>query len=336
MPHEALLYGKENDSSVTCALCAHRCRIAPGTRGICGVRENREGTLYSLVYGKIIAEHVDPVEKKPLFHFLPGSRTYSVATVGCNFCCTFCQNAEISQMPREKKEIVGRTTSPASIVENALLSESLSISYTYTEPTIFFEFALDTARIAVDRGLKNIFVTNGFMTPEMLTMLFPFLHAANVDLKSFRDDFYRKQCGGRLQPVLESLRKMKELGIWVEVTTLLIPGVNDSEEELNDIASFVASLGRETPWHVSRFHPQYRMTDRPPTPYSSIQRAVAMGKSAGLKYVYCGNLPGDSGENTFCSGCGKLLIGRYGFSIEKINLSGSACPCCGLPLDGIF
>jgi len=336
MAHEALLYSKEKDGYVRCALCANRCRIAPGARGICGVRENREGTLLSLVYGKIVAEHVDPVEKKPLFHVLPGSRTYSIATAGCNFHCTFCQNSDISQMPRERGEIAGRLATPAQIVERAVQTESRSISYTYTEPTIFFEFALDTAKIAVEKKLKNIFVTNGFMTPDMVKMVSPYLHAANVDLKSFRDDFYIRQCGGRLQPVLDSLRAMKELGIWVEVTTLLIPGLNDSDEEMKDIASFIASLGRETPWHVSRFHPQYLMTDRPATPTSSIRRAVEIGKSAGLKYVYSGNLPGNNGENTYCSGCGKLLIGRYGFSIEKFNLRGAACPHCETPLEGIF
>ncbi len=336
MPHEALLYAKENDGYVRCGLCANRCRIAPGARGICGVRENQAGTLVSINYGKIIAEHVDPVEKKPLFHVLPGTRTFSIATVGCNFRCTFCQNSDISQMPRERGEIAGREETPAQIVDRAIQTGSKSISYTYTEPTIFFEFALDTARLAVDRGLKNIFVTNGFMTPEMLKMLFPYLHAANVDLKSFRDDFYIRQCGGRLQPVLDSLRAMKELGIWVEATTLLIPGLNDSEEELTDIASFIASLGTETPWHVSRFHPQYLMTDRPATPSSSIHRAVETGKSAGIKHVYSGNLPGDKGENTYCSGCGKLLIGRYGFSIEKLDLRGGACPYCKTPLEGIF
>jgi pyruvate formate lyase activating enzyme len=190
--------------------------------------------------------------------------------------------------------------------------------------------------MAVERGLKNIFVTNGFMTTEMLKMLSPYLHAANVDLKSFRDNFYRKYCGGRLQPVLDSLCTMKELGVWVEATTLLIPGLNDSNEELREIAAFIASLGIETPWHISRFHPQYLMMDMPATPSSSIHHAVETGKSEGLKYVYSGNLPGDSGENTFCSVCGRLLIERYGFSVKKIELRESACPSCGALLDGIF
>lgn len=336
MVHEALLYEKEAENRVKCGLCAHRCRIASGDRGTCGVRENREGTLYSLVYGAIIAENVDPIEKKPFFHLLPGSRSFSIAAVGCNFRCTFCQNHEISQMPRETGRIVGRERTPAEIVEMAVRSGSKSIAYTYTEPTVYFEFAFDIAGIAREKGLKNVFVTNGYMTQGMLELVAPRLDAANVDLKAFRDDFYKKQCGARLQPVLDSLRKMKELGIWVEVTTLLIPGLNDGEEELGELTAFLVSLGAETPWHISRFHPQYRMTQTPPTPASSIHRAAEIGKSAGLKYVYCGNIPGDPGENTLCAHCGRLLIGRYGFSIERLDLKGSACPHCGTPLDGIF
>ncbi len=336
MVHEALLYEKETEGRVRCGLCAHRCRIVPGERGLCGVRENREGVLYSLVYGLILAENVDPIEKKPLFHLLPGSRSFSIASAGCNFRCSFCQNHEISQMPRDKGRIAGRERTPAQIVELALQSGSKSISYTYTEPTIYFEFALDTANLARERGLKNVFVTNGYMTPEMLEMVAPRLDAANVDLKSFRDDFYKKQCGARLQPVLDSLKKMKALGIWVEVTTLLIPGLNDGEDELRDLAAFIVSLGAETPWHISRFHPQYRMTRTQPTPASSIHRAEEIGRAAGLKYVYSGNIPGDPGENTHCAGCGRLLIGRRGFSIERLDLKGSACPDCGATLDGIF
>jgi pyruvate formate lyase activating enzyme len=336
MAHEALLYHPEEKHAVSCGLCAHHCRIASGARGICGVRENRGGVLTSLVYGMVVAENPDPIEKKPLFHCLPGSRSFSIATVGCNFRCTFCQNHEISQIPREEGRINGRERTPAQIVENALRSGSQSISYTYTEPTISFEFAYDTAGIAREKGLKNIFVTNGYMTGEMLELLAPRLDAANVDLKAFRDDFYRTQCGARLQPVLDNIRKMKELGIWVEITTLLIPGLNDGEEELRDLAGFILSHGAETPWHISRFHPRYRMRGMPPTPAASIHRAAEIGKSAGLKYVYCGNLPGDPGENTACARCGHLLIERTGFVIGRMDLKGSSCPRCGTPLDGIF
>lgn len=333
---EALLYEKKDGGDVACLLCAHACRIKPSKRGLCGVRENRAGVLYSLVYGVLIARNVDPIEKKPLFHVYPGSRSFSVATVGCNFRCTFCQNHEISQLPRERGDIAGRQVSPAEIVAAALESGSQTISYTYTEPTIYFEYARDTAILAREQGLKNVFVTNGYMTRAALAMIAPYLDAANVDLKSCRDDFYRKRCGARLQPVLDSLRAMKELGIWVEVTTLLIPTLNDEEDELRDIAGFVRSLGAETPWHVSRFHPQYQMTDLPPTPARRVQKAVQIGKESGLKYVYSGNIPGDDGEKTFCAGCGEMLIDRHGFSIRKLNLRGSACPRCGARLAGIF
>ena len=336
MIREALLYEKERENRVRCSLCAHRCRIDPGRRGLCGVRENREGTLFSLIFGTVLAENVDPIEKKPFFHFLPGSRSFSIAAAGCNFRCSFCQNHEISQMPREQGRIAGRERTAAEIVAQAVRSGSKSIAYTYTEPTVFLEFILETAGMAKEKGLKNVFVTNGYMTPEALSRMAPCLDAANVDLKSFRDRFYREQCGARLEPVLDTLKRMKHLGVWVEVTTLLIPGLNDGEEELHELAAFVASLGKETPWHVSRFHPQYHMTRTPPTPAAAIQRAAQIGRSAGLKYIYSGNLPGDAGENTNCARCGRLLIGRWGFSIECLELNGSVCPGCGTALEGIF
>ena len=336
MNREAMLYEKSDANLTICHLCAHHCRIKPGNRGVCGVRENREGVLYSLVYGKVIAENVDPIEKKPLFHVFPGSKSFSIATVGCNFRCTFCQNHDISQTPRERGFIFGEEATPQDIVRKALKTGSKTIAYTYTEPTVYFEFACDTARIANEQGLKNIFVTNGFMTEEALDVISPYLHAANVDLKSFRDDFYKKHCGARLQPVLDSLKKMKSLGIWVEVTTLLIPTLNDSASELKQIAAFIYSLGAETPWHISRFHPRYQMNDLPPTPIASIHRAAEIGRSCGLKYIYSGNIPGDKGENTFCSNCTEPLIDRHGFTIEKLNLKGTHCPRCDAPLDGIF
>ena len=336
MIREALLYEKQDDKRVRCNLCAHRCRINPNRTGICGVRENRDGVLYSLVYGTLVAENIDPIEKKPFFHVFPASSSYSIATAGCNFACAFCQNHEISQMPRATRMIAGDEVSPENIVQQAKKSGCKTIAYTYTEPTIYFELAFDTAKIACEHGLKNVFVTNGFMTSEMIEIIAPYLSAANVDLKSFRDEFYKKQCGAKLSPVLESLKKMKEVGIWVEITTLLIPTLNDSEEELKDIAGFIASLGKETPWHISRFHPQFKRQDLPPTPLSSLHRAVEIGKQAGLKYVYCGNAPGDKGENTYCFNCRHLLIERYGFRIINFNLNGNKCSNCGSVLEGIF
>jgi pyruvate formate lyase activating enzyme len=336
MIKEAMLYEKLDGQNVRCALCSHRCRIPPLKRGICGVRENRDGTLYTLVYGPVIAESVDPIEKKPIYHIYPGSESYSIAAVGCNFRCTFCQNHEISQMPREEGRITGREMTPREVVNGAINSKSKSISYTYTEPTIFFEFAFDTGRIAHDEGLKNVFVTNGFMTEEALEAASSWLDAANVDLKSFRDDFYKRYCGASLGPVLETLRGMKKKGIWVEVTTLIIPTLNDDDGELKDIAAFIRSLGEDVPWHVSRFHPRYRIQDLSATPVKTIHRAMEIGLETGLKHVYSGNVPGQGGENTQCGKCGNLLIGRQGYFITANNLKGSKCSHCGTTLAGIF
>ncbi|MGQ9586403.1 MAG: AmmeMemoRadiSam system radical SAM enzyme [Anaerolineae bacterium] len=333
---EAILYVRLDEQAVQCNLCAHRCTIRPGHKGVCRVRENREGTLYTLVYGKAISQAVDPVEKKPLFHFYPGSASFSVATVGCNFRCRFCQNADISQMPRDQNRILGQSASPVQLVQAAVRYGVQSISYTYTEPTIFTEYAYDTAVLARAQGLANNYVTNGYMTPEMLDFFHPYLDAANVDLKSFRDEFYRKECGARLEPVLESLRHMRKLGIWVEVTTLVIPGLNDSEEELRDIARFlVQQLGPEVPWHVSRFHPYYKEWDRPPTPLATLKRAREIGLEEGLRYVYEGNVPGSEGEHTFCYRCGALLIARIGFRIREYHLEDGRCPRCGTKIDGV-
>lgn len=336
MIREALLYDKLDDHRVQCALCAHRCKINSGRRGLCGVRENKDGVLYSLVFGTLIAEHVDPVEKKPFFHVHPSTRSYSIATVGCNFSCEFCQNHEISQMPRSTLMITGEDTAPEVIVDRAKKSACKTIAYTYTEPTVYLETALETAKIACREGLQNVFVTNGFMTPQAIEMISPYLTAANVDLKSFRDEFYKKQCGAKLKPVLDTLKIMKERDIWLEITTLLIPGLNDSLEELKDIAGFISSLGPETPWHISRFHPQFKMVRTPPTPISSLHRACHIGKEAGLWYVYSGNVPGDEGENTYCSNCSNLLINRYGYKIVANYLTGNACPECGKKLEGVF
>ncbi|MBW1788387.1 MAG: AmmeMemoRadiSam system radical SAM enzyme, partial [Deltaproteobacteria bacterium] len=307
---EAYLYEKLKDRKVRCRLCNHGCIIGDGKKGICGVRENRGGTLFSLVYGKVIARHRDPIEKKPLFHFLPGSSSYSIATVGCNFKCLFCQNADISQMPADQNRIMGEDMTPEDIVQDALATRSQSISYTYTEPTIYFELAADCARLAASRGLKNVFVSNGYMSEACLRDIHPDLHAANVDLKSFSDTFYKEQCGAGLQPVLNTLSTIKAMGIWLEVTTLLIPGLNDDETELKEMAGFLAALDPDIPWHISRFHPTYRLTGPSPTPSALVRRARDLGYEAGLKYVYTGNLPGDDGEKTFCHQCRALLIDR--------------------------
>lgn len=335
MPKEAMLYEGSPDGKVKCNLCAHRCSISPGSRGICRVRENQDGVLVSLVYEKAVACSVDPIEKKPFFHFLPGTRALSIATVGCNFRCSFCQNYHISDLEACGGEIAGQTLPCEEVVRLAEAEGCASISYTYTEPTVFFEYAHDCARLAVERGIKNNFVTNGYMTEEAWRTIEPWLDAANIDLKAMTDEFYRKHSGARLEPVLESIRLAKSLGIWVEVTTLVIPGLNDSDAELKEIASFLAGLGREIPWHVSRFHPNHKMLQIPPTPTETLRRARQIGLEAGLRYVYVGNIPGEEGENTFCPACGRVVVGRVGYRTTTVGLNGSKCASCGTALDGV-
>ena len=333
---EARLYEKKKEQQVHCLLCSHHCLIKEGERGLCGVRENREGRLYSLVYARPIATHVDPIEKKPLFHFLPGSRSFSLATAGCNFRCLFCQNADISQLPQDQGKIPGEEVPPEEIVAAARQAGCQSIAYTYTEPTIFFEYAQDIALLAEAQGLKNVFVTNGYMSTEALQSIHPLLHGANVDLKAFREAFYQKQCGAKLAPVLKTLKTMKEMGVWLEITTLLIPTLNDSKEELRELATFILQeLGPETPWHISRFHPTFRLTDLPVTPVKTLQQAWEIGREVGLHYVYTGNVPGDQGEKTYCHHCGRLLLDRFGFTILKNELDQGRCPQCHLPLAGV-
>ena len=331
---EALLYEKKPDGSVHCYLCAHQCRIRPGERGRCLVRENRGGTLFTLTYGKLITAHVDPIEKKPLFHFHPGSFTYSIATPGCNFTCRHCQNASISQLPTERGEIPGEFVPPKILIQNAVRHHCQSISYTYTEPTIFFEYAYETATLAHENGIQNVFVTNGFMTPQAIEMLAPVLDGANIDLKAHSESFYREVCGGRLAPVKKAIAMMVAHGIWVEVTTLIIPGYNDDPKEWEAIAEFLVSLDPGIPWHISAFYPTYRLTDAPPTSARTLTSARMIGLTKGLKFVYTGNVPGDEGENTYCPHCGKRLIHRIGFTISENLLKNGRCPFCHTALEG--
>ena len=356
--HEAEFYEGLPNERVLCTLCPHDCRIVAGGRGACAVRYNLGGKLYMLVYERVAARTVDPVERSPI-PFYPGSAAYSVTTVGCNLRCTFCQNWEIAQWPKEHlpKKLVpagnrdpaeslgpdlssfegipGRPVTPKEIVEAALQSGSRSIAYTYTEPTIFYELAYDTALLARSKGLKNIFVTSGFINEEPLRRIATVLDAVNVDLKFFREESYRRISRARLQPVLDAIRLYHELGVWMEVTTLIMPGVNDSDEELRQIAEFVSSVGAEVPWHVSRFHPCYQMLEVPPTPLETLRRAAEIGREAGLRYVYEGNVPGQGGENTYCYKCGKLLIERYGFGLLSTQLKSGRCPECWTNIDGV-
>ncbi|MEA3489148.1 MAG: AmmeMemoRadiSam system radical SAM enzyme [Candidatus Omnitrophota bacterium] len=336
MRKEAMLWEKLEGDAVHCFLCSHHCKIDKDAFGFCGMRKNLGGQLYTYAYGRVIASHVDPIEKKPLYHFLPGSYAYSIATIGCNFRCPFCQNWTISQASVKNKDIEGHELKPEEVVEEALRNNCGSISYTYTEPTIFFEYAYDTAKIAKEKGLRNTFITNGYMTEAAIKEISPYLDAANIDLKYFDDDLYRKICRGRLQPVLDSIRNMKKEGIWLEVTTLIVPGQNDSDEQLRGIASFLAGTGKEIPWHISRFHPDYKYTDSYPTPVKTMERAMEIGREEGLKYIYLGNVYTE-GE-TFCPGCGKALIERGGFTaniLEDFTEDGK-CRSCGTVIDGVW
>lgn len=333
---EAILWSAGVEKIVVCALCSHRCRIRPGKRGICGVRENREGKLYTLVYGRLVARHTDPVEKKPLYHFYPGSLTHSIATPGCNMRCANCQNYSISQVEGGAASLPGEYAQPDEVVRAALADGAESVSYTYTEPTIFLEYALDVMKLAKAAGLRNIFVSNGFMTPEALARTGGLLDAANVDLKSLNPEFYRTNCGAALQPVLDTIRGMVEAGVWVEVATLVIPGMNDSEEELRGIAGFLKSVSPDIPWHVTGFHPTYKLGSVRPTPVATLRRAREFGLEEGLSFVYEGNRPGAGFEDTVCPSCGNKVISRRGFELTGYALEGGDCSACGEPLPGRF
>ena len=336
MNKEAMLWEKLDDRRVRCCLCAHECRIDESKFGICGVRRNIDGVLNTMVYAQPVAMNIDPVEKKPLYHFLPGTSTYSIATVGCNFRCGFCQNWQISQVSMTDDRIFPRQgMSPGQIVEEAKARRCQSISYTYTEPTVFFEYAYDTAVLARQAGLCNIFVTNGYMTAAALDTIRPVLDGANVDLKSFRDTTYRKHCKARLQPVLDTIARMSAQGIWLEVTTLVIPGENDSDAELRDIAAFLAGIDKNIPWHLSRFHPDYAFQDRVATPTETLRRAKEIGRESGLRFIYLGNV--SEGTDTYCYHCNERLVERRYMGLEKLHLTAAGrCPSCDTQIDGIW
>jgi len=336
MLKEAVLWEPAETQKVRCRLCNFRCLIGAGKLGHCSVRRNIGGKLYSLNYHKVCATNVDPIEKKPMYHFQPGSRSFSIATVGCNFRCEFCQNWQISQAALETGRIDGEAVAPEQIVDAAVRSGCKSIAYTYTEPTIFMELCRDCARPAKERGLANVFVSNGYMTREAIDFAADWLDGINVDLKAFRDDYYTKLCGARLAPVLDSIAYIaRQTKIWIEITTLLLPGQNDSEEELKELADWlVREAGPDVPWHISRFYPQYKYTDAEPTPLESLQRAEEIGKAAGLHYVYLGNVPGTDGENTYCHQCHTKLIGRIGYRITTNQIKNSRCPNCGTEIAG--
>ncbi|MDY9926760.1 AmmeMemoRadiSam system radical SAM enzyme [Methanosarcina sp.] len=332
MIHEAMFYEKLAENNVRCNLCAHRCKINPGKRGICGVRENCEGTLFSLVYGAVASEAVANIEIKPLYHYYPGSLAYSVGTIGCNFRCSHCQNWTLSRAAPE--DISPETLSPSQLVRQAKMADCQSVSWTHNEPTMWYEYTYDGAKLAKEEGLGTSYVTNGYITPEALRQIAPYLDAFSVDIKAFSEVFYRKTCGSKLAPVLEASRLAKQLGIHVEVVNLIVPTHNDSSDELRELSRWVyENLGRDTPLHFNRFHPHYEMKDPSPTPIKTLDRARSIAIDEGMRFVYVGNVPGHPHENTYCPECGNLLIARGFFEVQEYNISPEkTCPKCGEPI----
>jgi pyruvate formate lyase activating enzyme len=330
---EALYYRKLGDNMVACALCPRRCSISAGNSGFCRGRKNIDGTLYSLGYAAPCAINIDPIEKKPFFNYLPKSRSFSLASAGCNLRCKFCQNWDISQV--SPLETVNHHAPPESIIASARQKGCRSVAFTYTEPTTWFEYMLDTARAGRTMGVLNICHSNGFINPEPLKELCRYLDAANIDLKGFSPAFYRSVCEAELEPVLETLKTLKKSGVWVEITNLVIPGHNDDPEMLRKMAAWIrGNLGGETPLHFSRFFPLYKMTSIQPTPVSTLERARTIAMQAGLKYVYIGNVPGHAGNSTYCPRCGKMVIKRSGFSVLEMHLKEGKCIFCNAGLHG--
>ena len=337
-PEEARYY-KKFGGKVKCQLCPHTCTVSEGRRGICRVRVNRGGRYYTLAYGNPCAVHLDPIEKKPLFHFLPGTSALSIATAGCNFSCKYCQNWRISQFAPE--ETLNLRTKPEEIVAEAIRRKeshkSYTIAYTYTEPSIFYEFMLDTAKIARKRGIKNIYHSNGFLNEKPLEELCDYLDGANIDLKSYREEFYNEICGGELQPVLNTLKTLRKRKIHLEITNLVIPTLNDKDEEIQDLCRWIRdNLGSDVPVHFSRFYPMFKLTQLPPTPIKTLERVVKIAQDEGLKFVYMGNVPNNKFEDTYCPKCGRILINRMGYQILKNNINKGRCNYCGELISGVW
>jgi len=320
---------------IQCELCPKRCRVPRGKRGACGVRENRDGKYYSLVYGNPCAVHLDPIEKKPFFHVLPATNSFSLATVGCNFQCKFCQNWEISQASPE--DVYSYDISPEMMVKMAKEVKAHSVAYTYVEPTIFYEYMTDICHLARKEGLLNVTHSNGFMNPAPLKNLCKVMDAANIDLKGFSEAFYRDVCHGELNPVLETLKTLKREKVHLEITNLVIPTQNDDPSGIREMCLWIKrELGADTPVHFSRFFPLYKLRSLPPTPVSTLEKARSIAFSCGLEYVYVGNIPGHEGEHTFCPKCKKLLIQRVEYMVSENHLRDGKCEYCGKPIPGIW
>jgi pyruvate formate lyase activating enzyme len=323
--HEAKYYQALPNNMVQCFLCPRQCILSEGQRGACRVRQNIEGKLYSLVYGQIASAHLDPIEKKPFFHVLPGSKAYSIATAGCNLQCVFCQNWQLSQVFPE--DIQSQYLSPEQVVEQALASGAQSIAYTYSEPVIFIEYVIDIAKIARQKGLKNVVVSAGYINEEPLRELCQYVDAIKVDLKAFKQDFYDKMTGGQVEPILRNLKIIREEGVWLEIVNLLIPGENDSPEEIKELAQWIKdNLGEEVPLHFTRFYPMYKLQNLPPTPEETLKKARQIALDVGLKYVYTGNIGDPTTESTYCPASGTLAIQRQGYFVLQNNLQDGHCP----------
>jgi len=335
-PHPAKWWRKEDDGRILCTLCPRYCRLREGQAGFCYVRQNQAGQLVSLAYGRPSGFAVDPIEKKPLFHFLPGTGVLSFGTAGCNLGCKFCQNWDLSKARIDER--AAYDVGPEEVVRLAARKHCPSIAYTYNDPVIFGEFVEDTARLAREAGLKNVTVTAGYITPEARADFFRHIDGANVDLKAFTEDFYRKLTLAKLRPVLDTLLWLKEeTEVWVEITTLLIPGLNDDEKEiLAEVDWILENLGADVPLHFTAFHPAYRLTDVPPTPAETLRRARQLALLRGMKFVYTGNVVDPEGATTFCPGCGRKLIERSWHRVLRMDLRGGNCPECGERIPGIF
>jgi len=332
---EALFYDKLDNKIVQCHICPRNCVISPRKRGFCGVRENRGGTLYALSYGKLVAVHIDPIEKKPLFHFLPSTTAFSIATAGCNLRCKFCQNWEISQAKPEEVEY--SYIEPQDLVQKIKESGSPAIAFTYTEPTVFYEYMLETAKLAKAQGLRTIMHSAGFINEAPLRQLSKYLDAANIDLKGFTEEYYRKMCEGGLDSVLGTLKILRQEGVHLEITSLVLSGFNDDDETLIKMCLWIKeNLGEDTVLHFSRFFPMYKLTHLNPTPVATLERARQIALDCGLKYVYIGNVAGHPAENTYCPKCKKIVIERKGYFVVQNNIVNGKCKFCGEKIEGIW